>query len=261
MSRLFKSACRTQLYSRSRLNSHSHMRITPIAILASPIAMLCWGSAAASCIRTQRAIGAFGAEKQFHARQDTSLQIKSQLPDFVRSEGSIQLPDKNDLQVFFYDTSSDDTDPHPRVAIIVRDHVQETADLDELTETQGGFTLLLGACTFQIEKGRAAVAVAVSNGFDGAETAFAIFEARATEVGHLLTAHGQQARMEIAADRLSITEARARNECVWCPHHYVTQRYRFNGKMYVKSGPSKVAGQFEPAAFSARPVELRIKQR
>jgi len=188
---------------------------------------------------------------------DLSSALREQLPRLTRLEGVLHPSDRPTLQVLLYDTTTDISDPHPMVAIVESGRVQATAELDELTEGQGGFTRLLSACSFRSASGRETLAIAVSNGYDGAASDFAIVEVAGSGLHTALTVHAQQARMVIGKEELLITSAHSKGECVWCLHRYVIQHYRLNGYQYLISGPPIPSKRHDPATWSSRALILK----
>ena len=123
------------------------------------------GSALASCTAAPREITPFGAQSQTHPMPNLSPTLSSQLPGLTALEGVLQMSGHPDSQIVFYDTTSNESDPHPMAAIIERGRVQTTAELDSLTKGRGGFTRFLSACAFRFGSSGEKVAFAVSNGF------------------------------------------------------------------------------------------------
>jgi len=188
---------------------------------------------------------------------DLSSALREQLPRLTRLEGVLHPSDRPTLQVLLYDTTTDISDPHPMVAIVESGRVQATAELDELTSGQGGFTRLLSGCTFRVGSGREMLALAVSNGYDGAASDFAIVEIADSGFKTALTVHAQQARMEIGKKEILITSAHNDHECVWCLHWYVIQRYRLERDHYLVSGSPIPSGRHDPATWSSRALILK----
>jgi hypothetical protein len=157
-------------------------------------------------------------------------------------------------QVIIFDTTTDESDPHPQVAFVVGGIVVKV--LDELVGGRGGPVRYLAGCQFDAAKGRKAVALAFSTAFDGSGSSFDIIMWKSKDYQIVFSPHGFQGRLVLGRDRVTLWTGYDMGACVWCAHHYEVIRYRWHNGLYVETGINKLNKTYEPSAISGMPLRI-----
>jgi hypothetical protein len=212
-------------------------------------------------------IGAFGAEDRAGSSAPLAANIRAKLPgvQVIRRVLDTNLAPSGE-QTIIYDSDADDSDPHPKVAFLVGGHVVKLFDEFALVPHGGGFERYLSGCEFNLTKNQRAIAIALTSGFDGAASAFAIIRWQSGEYRVVFTPIVDQGRMELSPLKLAlwnglggkVTDPKNSDfgnyECVWCLHHYIVTEYRWRNGRYVKAGSKRMTNRYDPAEVSGIPL-------
>jgi hypothetical protein len=223
------------------------------------------------CDNSPRIVSAFGAENNPGAQVSLATGIRSQLPGLyeVRRILDTKLAPSGE-QIVIYDSSTDDSDPLPKVAFVVGGHTVKVFDGEALNPKGGGFERYLSSCEFDLTPKQRALAIVVSAGYDGAASAFAIMAWQSGEYRIVFHTRVGQGRMELGVLKFElwdmiwgkVTDRKRVDfgdpECVWCPHRYRITEYLWRDGKYFKAGSRETVKQFDPAEISGRSLELKL---
>jgi hypothetical protein len=179
-------------------------------------------------------------------------EVRRQLPN---SNGTIHVLSTTlssaGEHVILYNSSPDELEPQPRVA--VADGAKVVTIFD--AESNGGFTRLLAACEIPLENGRNAIVMAYSAGGDGATTMFLFMGFRNGKYVVLNTLHAPASRIVIDGQgRFSMLWGQGSNKCVWCPQRYNITKYRFDGAHFVPVRTIKGKQLLQPGDIADTPL-------
>jgi hypothetical protein len=231
----------------------------------------CEGSES-GCDSSPRIIGAFGAEDRAGVPFPAAAEIRAQLPgvQVVRRVLETKLAPSGEQTVVF-DSNKDDSDPHPRVAFLVGGHVVKLLDATVLNPHGGGFERYLSSCEFDLTRNQRALAIALTAGYNGAASAFAIIRWQSGDYRVFFSPSVGQGRMEFGPLQLELwdmiwgkvidprSEDFGNYECVWCPHRYLVTQYLWRNGRYVKAGSRRTTKKYDPADVSSFPLLIRMR--
>jgi hypothetical protein len=215
------------------------------------------------CDESPRIISAFGAENNAGPAVSLASDIRSQLPELHETRRILNtnlVPSGE--QVVIYDSSADDSDPHPKVAVVAGGRVARLFDGGDFNPHSGGFERYLSSCEFDLAPSEKALAVAVSSGYDGAATVFAIIRWHAGQYRVVFNPIVGQGRIEFGSLKLELwdmiwgkvkdpkSEDYGNYECVWCPHRYRVTEYLWRNGKYVKAGSYRTRRLYDPSDIS-----------
>jgi hypothetical protein len=154
-------------------------------------------------------------------------------------------------QVILYNSSPDELEPQPRVAVADEGKVVTIFD----AESNGGFTRLLAACELPLEDGRNAMVMAYRAGGDGSVTMFLFVGFNNGKYIVLNTLHAPASRIVIDGQgRFSMWWGQGSNKCVWCPQRYNITKYRFDGAHFVPLRTTKGKQLLQPGDIADTPL-------
>lgn len=210
-----------------------------------------------SCGGAPRIVGAFGAENNPAAPISIPEGIRSQLQDMVAARQMLntQLSPSGE-QAIVYDTATDESDPHPKVAFVVGGRVAKVLDGTQMAGGRGGPVRYLAGCQFDAAKNLKAVALAFSTAFDGSGSAFDIIMWRSGDYRVVFDLYGMQGQLVLGRDVVALWTSDGMGECTWCPQHYEIRRYAWQNARYVKTAISKVKKSYDPTIISSVPLRF-----
>ena len=216
-----------------------------------------------SCDRSPRIISPFGAENNAAPSIPLASEIRSQLPKFYEARRVLNTSlAPSGEQVVIYDSSADGSDPHPRVAVMVGGRIAKLFDVGDFDPHSGGFERYLSSCEFDLAPNERALAVAVSSGFDGAATVFAVIEWHLGQYRVVFNRMVGQGRIEFGTLKLELwgriwekvkdpkSEYYGMYECVWRPHRYRVTEYLWRNGKYIKAGSYRTRKAYDPSDIS-----------
>ncbi len=216
-----------------------------------------------SCDESPRIISPFGAENNARPSVPLAPDIRQQLPELYEARRVLNTNlAPSGEQVVIYDSSAEDSDPHPKVAVVVRGRVANLFDGGDFNRHSGGFERYLSSCEFDLAPNERALAVALSSGFDGAATVFAIIRWQAGKYRVVFNPMVTQGRIEFVAIKLELWDGiwgKVKDpksaeygdyECVWCPHRYRVTEYLWRNGEYVKAGSHRTRRAYDPSDIS-----------
>lgn len=224
------------------------------------------------CDMSPRIISPFGAENNAGPSVSLASDIRSQLPKLYEARRTLNTSlAPSGEQVVIYDSSADDSDPHPKVAIVVGGRIAKLFDGGEFNPHSGGFERLLASCEVDLAPNDKALAVAVSSGYDGAATVFAIIKWQAGQYRVVSNPMVGQGRIEFGNLRLELwdviwgkvndpkNEEYGKYECVWCPHRYRVTEYLWRNGKYVKAGSYRTTRNYDPSDISGTSLLVNVQ--
>ena len=237
----------------------------------SPLLQRCEASES-GCDSSPRVIGAFGAEDRAGPPVPLAADIRSQLPgvQVVRRVLDTNLAPSGE-QTVIYDSDADDSDPHPKLAFLVGGKTVKLFDEVALNPHGGGFERYLASCEFDLTRNQRALAIALTAGYDGAASVFAIIRWQSGEYRVVFSPTVGQGRMEFGPLKLDLwstiwgkvkdpkSEEFGNYECVWCPHRYLVTEYLWRNGRYVKAGSKRTTKMYDPADVSSFPLLIRMR--
>jgi hypothetical protein len=202
------------------------------------------------CDSTPRMIGAFGAEDRAGSSAPLAADIRAKLPgvQVIRRVLDTNLAPSGE-QTIIYDSDADDSDPHPKVAFLVGGRVVKLFDEFALVPHGGGFERYLSSCEFDLAKNHKALAIALTSGFNGAASAFAIIRWQSGHYQVVFAPIVGQGRMVFGPLRLELWNSlweKPPYDCVWCLHRYVVTEYLWRNNRYVKAGSKRTTKIYDP---------------
>jgi hypothetical protein len=215
------------------------------------------------CNESPRVINPFGAENSAGPSVSLAPDIRLKLPEFheARRLLNTNLAPSGE-QVVIYDSSADESDPQPKVAILVGGRIAKLFDGGEINSHGGGFERYLSSCEFDIAPNERALAVAISAGYDGAGTVFAVIRWQSGQYRVVFNPLVGQGRIEFGTLKLELwnmiwgkvkdrkSEEYGNFECVWCPHRYLVTEYLWRDGKYVKAGSYRTRRAYNPSDIS-----------
>jgi hypothetical protein len=224
-----------------------------------------------TCEARSRDIGPFGAMDRQSESAVLSKDVARLLPQLhaVRQVFNTNLSPSGE-DVIVYDSSAEDFDPKPRVAILVNGRIAKLFDTEELDPSGAGFEKYLGGCLFALTRNQKALAIAVSSAGDGTGSEFTIitWHSGAFRIEFKLSV--AQGRLELSSQSLKVWDrVLGRNasrpesphfECEWCPHRYVVTEYIWRNGRYAKAGSRRTKQMYDPADVSG-PALVLMKER
>jgi hypothetical protein len=225
-----------------------------------------------NCDNLPRIVSAFGAEDNPGPDISLAPAVSSKLPGLrhVRRVLDTNLSPSGE-QIVIYDSDADESDPRPKMAFLLGGRVVKLFDGSDLSPRGGGFERYLASCEFDLAKDQRAFAIAVSSGYDGDATAFAIIRWQSSQYQIVFNPIVGQGRMELGALKLELwstiwgkvrdpkSEDFGNYECVWCPHRYRVTEYLWRNGRYVKTGSYRTKKAHDPADISG--ISLLVKAR
>lgn len=218
------------------------------------------------CDSLPRIISPFGAENNPGPPIALAVDIRAQLPGLREARRVINTNlAPSGEQIVIYDTNADDSDPHPKVGFVVGGRVVKVFNEIDIAPHGGGFERYLSSCEIELTRSQKAFAIALSSGFDGATTAFAIIRWHSGQYRVVFNPIVGQGRMEFGTLRLELWSAIAGKvrdpksedsgiyECVWCAHRYLITKYLWQNGSYVKTDSKRTAITYDPAEISGTP--------
>jgi hypothetical protein len=142
-------------------------------------------------------------------------------------------------------------------------------DAGDFNPHSGGFERYLSSCEFDLTNDQRALALAVSTGYDGAASVFAVIACQSGEYRILFSPLVGQGRMELGALKLElwsmiwgkVRDTKSKDlgnyECVWCPHHYLVTEYLWRKGKYVKGASYRTKGTHDPTEISGNSLVIR----
>ena len=230
-------------------------------------------ASASDCDISPRIIGAFGAENHAVPPVLLAADIRAQLPDFheVRRVLNTNLAPSGE-RIVIYDSDSDASDPHPKVAFLVAGHLVKLFNGSDFAPRGGGFERYLSSCQFDLARNQKAFAIALSTAFDGTGSAFAIIKWQSGDYRVVFKRMVGQGRMEFGILKLELwgrssvlTGRNANNpnsaefECEWCLHRYVITEYLWRNGEYIKAGSVQTMRAYDPAEISGTPLSSSVR--
>jgi hypothetical protein len=223
------------------------------------------------CDSLPRIIGAFGAENNTGSPVSLGADIRSQLPQLLRVRRVLNTSlAPTGEQIVIYDSNADDDDPHPKVAFVVGGRVVKLFNGSDLSP-RGGFERYLSSCEFNLTSNERALSIAISTGYDGAASSFAIIRWQSGDYRVVFNPIVGQGRMEFGVLKLELwnsvygTGKNAQNpdslkfECTWCQHHYVITEYMWQNDRYIEAGSRRTKRAFDPAEISGTPLVVKVR--
>jgi hypothetical protein len=226
-----------------------------VGIALSLIFLPACSASTRTCAPSPRLVSPFGALGTPAPRISLSANIRSQLPNFVavRQVLHTHLSPQGE-EVIIYDTSSDDDDPHPKLAFVTRERVTTILDADEASRAPGGFTRFQSACEFEAGPHQHAVAFAFTSAFDGGASAFAIIIWRSGHYQPVFALTVAQGQLVLTHGGFTLWRSEMTGTCVWCPSQYSTVRYAWRNGTFIKTSSLKRKTWFDPAFISGTPL-------
>jgi hypothetical protein len=224
------------------------------------------------CDSLPRIIGAFGAENNVGPPVSLAPDIRSQLPELreVRRVLTTNLAPSGE-QIVIYDSNADDSDPHPKVALLVGGRVVKLLNGSDFNSHTGGFERYLSSCEVNLTRNERALAISISSGFDGAASAFVIIKWQSGEYRVVFNPMVGQGRMVFESPKLELwsslwgrvrglkSQQVGKYECVWCQHRYQVTEYLWRNGKFVKTGSYRTNTVHDPAEISG--ASLMVKPR
>lgn len=226
----------------------------------------------ADCDSSPRIIGAFGAENNAGPPVSLAPDIRTQLPELreVRRVLDTNLAPSGE-RIVVYDSNADDSDPHPKVAFLVGGRVVQLLNGSDFNPRTGGFERYLSSCEIVLTRNERAFVVAISSGFDGAASDFAIIRWQSGEYRIVFNPMVGQGRMEFETPKLELwsslwgkvrglkSEVVGKYECVWCQHRYLVTEYLWRNGEFVKNGSYRTRTVYDPADISGVPLVVKSR--
>ncbi len=248
------------------------MRVIPFPVWAMPILVITLlttksNAAVGVCEGSPRIVGAFGAMDRPKPPVPVTAEIRSQLPEgrVVRRLQETKLSPSGE-QIVMYDTK-DDSEPNPKVAIVVHGILAETYEVSKLVEYGQG-ALYATSCEFEIEPAQRALAIAYTLSGDGTGSAFLVLTW--SSAGHYeLVFHRTvgQGRIVLGSRTLELWERTfgknasrpdsSNFECEWCQHRYLITEFEWRNGQYVKTRSKRTPKAYDPAEISGTPLQIK----
>ena len=227
-----------------------------------------------ACDNSPRMIGAFGAEDRPLSPVTVAAAIRSQLTDLhdLRRVLDTHLSPSGE-QVVFYDSDPDESDPHPKVAIMVGGRVVKSFDAGQFKSPQRRLRTLSVELRIQPHKPPTSAGSLDVNSFRWRRHDFrqssAGSRAATRWCSNPMVAQG---RMEFGSLKLHLWRSvsggttHSRNsdsapfECMWCPHHYVVTEYLWRNGRYVKAGSKRTSNAYDPSEITGTSLAFKAPQ-
>jgi hypothetical protein len=162
---------------------------------------------------------------------------KVKIPDHLRSQlppgATVLRIDAPNLsptgeQVLLYNSSRDEVNPLPVLAIVQSGKIAKSYLLGETMKDAGGYALLLAYCKVRDTKNRNVIAVALQVSGDGSAIGFLIFAWIDGDYRILFNEQSFEGRLNFleGSAEFELWNSNNDGECVWCPQHYTIATYR-----------------------------------
>ncbi len=233
--------------------------LVPIA-KCDPVTVGCEGS--------PRTIGPFGAMDRPTSPVLIPAEISSHLPQvrFIRGLQQTRLGPSGE-QIIMYDIREEDTDPDPRVAVVVHGVLTEVYDVSKLVE-YGDAAIYATSCEINLSPTQRALAIAYTLVGDGTGSVFLILTWSAAGkyamVFHRMVGQG---RIIFGLQTLELWESTrgkyaarpesSKFECEWCDHRYLITEFEWRNGEYVKTRSTRTRAAYNPAEISGIPLQIK----
>jgi len=219
------------------------------------------------CEGSPRTVGAFGAMDQPKPPVPLPADIHS-LPPEARSVRRIQQTGlgPSGEQIVMYDTNDENSEPNPKVAIVVRGTLAKTYDVSKLVEYGQG-ALYATSCEFELAPMHKALAIAYTLSGDGTGNAFIVLTWSAGDYQAIFHRTVGQGRIVLGTSTMELWErtlgkyaSRPESdnfECEWCQHRYLITEFHWRNGEYVKTGSKRTSKAYDPAEISGTPVLIK----
>jgi len=221
-----------------------------------------------ACDSSPRLIGAFGAMDVPKPPLATGPEITSQLPEgsLIRGEQVTEIAPSGE-RIIMYD-AKDDSEPNPRIAIVVNAAIVKTYEISKLVEYGEGATYAT-SCEFEIAPGQRALAVAYTLSGDGTGSAFIVLTwwggeyrvafHRTVGQGRLVLGSGTLRLWERTFGKYASRPDSDKFECEWCKHKYLITELAWQHGDYVKTRIKRTPTSYDPAEITGTPILIETK--